>query len=257
MDVTGASAIVSGGGSGLGEATARKLAAGGAAVVVFDRSEESAKRVATDLGGSACWVAGDAASEEGVAAAIAAAVDIAPLRVVVACAGGAARSERTIARNGTPHDLELFENTLRGNLVTAFNTLRLTAAAMSRQEPVDEDGQRGVIVTTASIAGYEGQIGQISYGAAKAGVIGMTLIAARDLAAAGVRVNCIAPGVVRTPAWGVAPDEQLAAFGRTVPFPKRFGRPEEFAQLVGSLIANDYLNGQVVRLDGALRFSPK
>jgi NAD(P)-dependent dehydrogenase (short-subunit alcohol dehydrogenase family) len=142
------------------------------------------------------------------------------------------------------------------NVVGTFNSLRLAAASMATLES-HEDGERGAVVTTASIAGYEGQIGQISYGAAKAGVIGMTLIAARDLAAAGVRVNCIAPGVVRTPAWGVAPDEQLAAFGRTVPFPKRFGRPEEFAQLVGSLIANDYLNGQVVRLDGALRFSPK
>jgi NAD(P)-dependent dehydrogenase (short-subunit alcohol dehydrogenase family) len=218
MQVTGTSAIVSGGGSGLGEATARKLAADGAAVVVFDRSEEAAKRVATELGGSASWVAGDAASEEAVAAAITAATGIAPLRSVV---------------------------------------VRLTAAAMSRQEPIDADGQRGVIITTASIAGYEGQIGQISYGAAKAGVLGMTLIAARDLAAAGIRVNCIAPGVIRTPAWGAAPDDQLAAFARTVPFPKRFGRPDEFADLAGSLIANDYVNGQVVRLDGAIRFSPK
>jgi NAD(P)-dependent dehydrogenase (short-subunit alcohol dehydrogenase family) len=257
MKVAGTSAIVSGGGSGLGEATARKLAADGAAVVVFDRSEEAAKRVATEIGGTATWVAGDASVEAGVAAAITAATEIAPLRAVVACAGGGTRSERVVSRDGTPHDLELFENTVRGNLFTSFNTLRLTAAAMSRQEPVDDDGQRGVIVTTASIAGYEGQIGQISYGAAKAGVIGMTLIAARDLAAVGVRVNCIAPGIIRTPAWGVSPDERLAAFAQTVPFPKRFGRPEEFAELAGSLIGNDYVNGQVIRLDGAIRFGPK
>lgn len=257
MRIVGTSAIVSGGGSGLGEATARKLAADGAAVVVFDRSEEAAKRVATEIGGDARWVAGDAVSEEAVGAAIEAATGIAPLRSVVACAGGAARSARTIGRDGTPHDFELFENTVRGNLFTAFNTLRLTAAAMSRQDPVDDDGQRGVIVTTASIAGYEGQIGQISYGAAKAGVLGMTLIAARDLAAVGIRVNCIAPGIIRTPAWGVSPDDRLDEFARTVPFPKRFGRPDEFADLATSLITNDYVNGQVVRLDGAIRFGPR
>jgi NAD(P)-dependent dehydrogenase (short-subunit alcohol dehydrogenase family) len=257
MKVAETSAIVSGGGSGLGEATARKLAEGGAGVVVFDRSAESAKRVATEIGGSASWVAGDAASEDAVKEAIRAAVDIAPLRVLVACAGGGTRSVRTVDRDGIPHDLELFENTVRGNLITAFNTLRLAASAMSQQEPVDADGQRGVIVTTASIAGYEGQIGQIAYGAAKAGVIGMTLIAARDLAAVGVRVNCIAPGVIATPAWGVLSDERLAPFAKTVPFPKRFGQPAEFADLADALIANDYINGQVIRLDGAIRFGPK
>jgi NAD(P)-dependent dehydrogenase (short-subunit alcohol dehydrogenase family) len=257
MKVAETSAIVSGGGSGLGEATARKLAEGGAGVVVFDRSAESAKRVATEIGGSASWVAGDAASEDAVKEAIRAAVDIAPLRALVACAGGGTRSVRTVDRDGIPHDLELFENTVRGNLITAFNTLRLAASAMSQQEPVDADGQRGVIVTTASIAGYEGQIGQIAYGAAKAGVIGMTLIAARDLAAVGVRVNCIAPGVIATPAWGVLSDERLAPFAKTVPFPKRFGQPAEFADLADALIANDYINGQVIRLDGAIRFGPK
>lgn len=177
--------------------------------------------------------------------------------MVVACAGGATASVRTVRRDGTPHDLQLFVDTLHLNAVTTFNTVRVAAAAMSALDPVDDDGQRGGIVTTASIAAFEGQIGQVAYGAAKGAIVSMTLIAARDLAGAGVRVNCIAPGTIGTPAWDAAPGDLRRALEEKVPFPRRFGRPDEFAALAAHLIANDYLNGHVARLDGAVRFDPR
>jgi NAD(P)-dependent dehydrogenase (short-subunit alcohol dehydrogenase family) len=257
MKVDGNVALITGGASGLGEATAHHLVERGARVVVFDRDIDRASAVAESLGSAGLAVGGDASSETDVASAVEAANDLGPFRILVTCAGGATRSARTVTRDGEPHDLGNFVDTLHLNVVTTFNSLRLAAAAMSRLEPEDDDGERGTIVTTASIAGYEGQIGQIAYGTAKAGIIGMTLIAARDLAAIGVRVNAIAPGTIRTRAWDQAPDDLIDALEAKVPFPHRFGRPEEFAELVEHLVTNRYLNGQVVRLDGAIRFDPK
>jgi NAD(P)-dependent dehydrogenase (short-subunit alcohol dehydrogenase family) len=257
MDVAGNVALVTGGASGLGEATARHLHGLGAAVVIVDRDADRGTTIATELGNDARFVAADVLSPDDVAAAVAAAGEMGPLRAAVICAGGASRSERVVRRDGTPHDLALFQQIVDLNLVGTFNTLRLVAAAMTQLEPVGDDGERGVVVTTASIAAYEGQIGQVAYGSAKAGLVGMTLIAARDLAAAGIRVNCIAPGTIATRAWDQAPDELRAALEAKVPFPRRLGHPEEFAGLVEHLVTNRYLNGQVVRLDGAIRFDPK
>jgi NAD(P)-dependent dehydrogenase (short-subunit alcohol dehydrogenase family) len=257
MEISGTSAVVTGAGSGLGEAAARRLHAAGAHVVLADINRDAAERVAKELGERAVAVAGDACTEEGLSAAVGAARQLAPLRVAVACAGGGQGDGRTVHKDGSPHDLAVYERMIRLNLVSAFNTVRMAGAEMSGLDPVDGDGQRGVIVTTASIAGYEGQIGQVAYGSAKAGVIGMTLIAARDLSGAGIRVNCVAPGLLLTPAWGPAAGDHIEAFAATVPFPKRFGQPAEFAELVAHLVANDYINGQVIRLDGAIRFGPR
>lgn len=257
MQIQGNVALVTGAASGLGEATARHLHAAGATVVLLDREGAAAQAVAQDLGGDAVGVGGDATDETDTQAAIDAATELGGLRLVVACAGGASRSARTVARDRTPHDLGLFVDTLHLNVVTSFNTLRLAAAAMAALDPVDDDGERGAVVTTSSIAGYEGQIGQVAYGTAKAGIIGMTIVAARDLAASGVRVNCIAPGTIHTRAWDAAPAEMRETLEAKVPFPRRFGRPAEFAALAEHLLNNTYVNGQVVRLDGAVRFDPR
>lgn len=256
MEISGSGALVTGGASGLGEATARHLHERGAIVTVFDRDAERAAALATELGDRARAVAGDVTSEDDTQRAIEAATADAPLRIVVACAGGARGGGRTVNRDGTPHSLELFSDTVDLNLVGTFNTARLAGAAMAAQEPYAE-GERGAIVTTASIAGYEGQIGQVAYAAAKAGIIGMTIVLARDLAAIGVRVNCIAPGTMGTRAWDLAPAELREKLEAKVPFPPRFGHPEEFAALAEHLVTNRYLNGQVIRLDGAIRFDPK
>jgi NAD(P)-dependent dehydrogenase (short-subunit alcohol dehydrogenase family) len=257
MELAGNVALVTGAASGLGEATARYLHAQGAKVVLFDRDAERGPSIAEELGAGAAFAAGDVLSDDDTNAAIASAAGLGDLRMVVACAGGARGGGRTLNRDGTPHDMAQFTDTISLNVGGTFNTLRLASAAMAELEPVNEDGERGAVVTTASIAGYEGQIGQIAYGSAKAALIGMTLIAARDLAAVGIRVNCIAPGTIATRAWDAAPTDMRAGFESKVPFPKRFGRPDEFARLVEHLITNSYLNGHVVRLDGAIRFEPK
>ena len=259
MDIAGNVALITGGASGLGEATARHLHRRGAHVVVFDRDADRGAAVVAELGERAAFVAGDVTSEVDAGAAVELASATGPLRVLVACAGGVSRSERTVHRDGTAHELALFQQTVDLNLVGTFNVLRLAAAAMGAQDPPpdDPDGERGVIVTTASIAGIEGQIGQIAYASAKAGIIGMTIVAARDLASVGVRVNCVAPGTIGTRAWDEAPPGMRDALEAKVPFPRRLGHPEEFADLVEHLITNRYLNGHVVRLDGAIRFDPK
>lgn len=256
MELNGISAMVTGGASGLGEATARRLHAGGARVTIFDRDLDKAAAVVASLGGNARAAGGDVTSEEDTRNAIEIATADAPLGIVVACAGGARGGGRTVDRKGMAHDLALFQDTVDLNLVGTFNTTRLAAAAMAQQPPGTDD-ERGVIITTASIAGYEGQIGQVAYGAAKAGIIGMTIILARDLAAIGVRVNCIAPGTMGTTAWDLAPREMREKLEAKVPFPRRFGEPDEFAALAEHLATNRYINGQVIRLDGAIRFDPK
>lgn len=257
MQIEGNVALVTGGASGLGEATARHLHARGASVLIFDRDADRAKAIVGELGARAEFVAGDARSEADNQAAVDAASELGSLRIVVACAGGATGGGRTVNRDGSPHPLALFQDTIDINMVGTFNALRLAAAKMATLDPVGVDGERGVIVTTASIAGYEGQVGQIAYGAAKAGIIGMTIIAARDLAAIGVRVNSIAPGTILTRAWDNAPSSIREPLEAKVPFPRRFGHPQEFAELAEHMITNGYLNGQVIRLDGAVRFDPK
>ena len=258
MDLTAGATLVTGAASGLGKATARYLHARGAPVVVFDRDADKGEAVAAELGDRAAFVVGDVLSADDVGRAIDAATSLGGLRGVVACAGGAVRGGgRTLSRDGTPHDLEAFEATVRLNVVGTFNTVRLAAAAMAQLDPINDDGERGAMVLVASIAGYEGQIGQIAYGSAKAGLIGMTIVAARDLAAPGIRVNTIAPGTIETEAWALAPAELKDGLGAKVPFPKRLGHPEEFAALAEHLLSNSYINGHVARIDGAIRFDPK
>jgi len=255
MELAGASAVVTGGASGLGEATTRHLVAGGAKVVILDRDQAKGEALAKELGVGAAYTPADVTSADDVAAAVAHADELAPLRVAVSCAG-VGWAGRVVARDGTPHDLDLFHTVLNINLVGTFNVLRLAAAAMAKHEPT-ADGERGVVVNTASIAAFDGQIGQIAYAASKAGVVGLTLPAARDLAAVGVRVVTIAPGTFDTPMLALLPQEQRDLLAKGIPFPRRLGSPDDFAALVGHIVANDYINGETIRLDGALRMPPK
>jgi len=257
MELNGTSAVVSGGASGLGEATARMLAAAGATVVVVDLNEDRGKLVADEIGG--VFARSDVADEASVQAAVDAAVATgAPLRTAVSCAG-IGWAERTIARDGSPHGLGHYQKVIAINLVGTFNLMRFGAAAMAKTEPANADGQRGVIVNTSSVAGIEGQTGQVAYSASKGGIIGMTVPAARDLSVIGVRVNTICPGVIDTPIYGFheGAEEFRARLVAPVLFPKRLGRADEFAHLVRMLIENDYMNAEVVRLDGGVRFQPK
>ena len=255
MELQGRTAIVTGGAGGLGSACIRRLAALGMQVVVFDLSEDRAKAVASEAGASAVAVSGDVNDEDAVQAAITAAGELGPLSVVVNTAGGGI-AERTLRRDGTPHGKESFAKVLDLNTVGTFNVTRLAAAAMARNTPND-DGERGVVVNTASVAGLEGQTGQLAYAAAKAAILGMTLPLARDLAPVGIRVCAIAPGTMGTPLMQQASEEVRARLVETIQFPKRMGKPEEFALLVESIVVNPYLNGENIRLDGALRFPPK
>lgn len=254
MQLTGSSAIVTGGASGLGEATARRLSAAGAHVVVLDLQDERGAVVASEIGGT--YAKADVTDTDQVQAAVDAASAAGPLRALVNCAG-IGWAGRTLNKDGTPHDLGAFERVLRVNLVGTFNVIRLAAAAMAKTEPVDEHGSRGAIVNTSSVAGIEGQTGQAAYSASKGGVIGITLPIARDLAAIGVRVNTICPGLMDTPLFGMASPEVKAGLGASVLFPKRMGTTAEFASLAHELLTNDYMNGEVVRLDGGIRFQPK
>jgi NAD(P)-dependent dehydrogenase (short-subunit alcohol dehydrogenase family) len=253
MELSGSVALVTGGASGLGAATARRLAAGGAKVVLVDRDAARGAALASELGG--VFAKADVTDAAQVEAAIAEAAALGPLRIAVSCAG-VGWASRTLDRTGKPHDLELFRTVVGINLVGTFNVLRLAAAAISRTEPL-EHGARGVIVNTASVAAFDGQIGQIAYAASKAGVVGMTLPAARDLAPAGIRVVTIAPGIFDTPMLGALAEDRRAALAADVVFPRRLGDPAEYAALVAAIVENGYLNGETIRLDGALRMPPK
>jgi NAD(P)-dependent dehydrogenase (short-subunit alcohol dehydrogenase family) len=253
VEIAGKSALVAGGASGLGEATARALVEAGATVTIADLNAEKGEALAAEVG--ATFVPADVTDEAAVSTAVEnAAGRDGGLRVSVCCAG-IGWAER-VAHKGGPHNLEFFSNVVKVNLIGTFNVLRLAATAMSENEP-DGDGERGVCVNTASIAAYDGQIGQIAYSASKGGIVGMTLPAARDMAKRGVRVNTIAPGLFDTPLLAALPEEARTALGEGIPFPSRLGRPEEYARLVTQIVANPMLNGETIRLDGALRMPPK
>ncbi|HEY1322404.1 MAG TPA: SDR family NAD(P)-dependent oxidoreductase [Streptosporangiaceae bacterium] len=257
MELSGTAAIISGGASGLGEAVVRDLAAAGATVVIADLNEERGKAVASEVGGE--FVKTDVSDEASVAAAVeVAASRPGPLRTVVNCAG-IGWAERTVNRDGSPHALATYRKVIDINLIGTFNLMRIAVAAIARTDPADADGQKGVVVNTASVAGLEGQTGQLAYSASKGGIIGMTVPAARDLSVIGVRVNTICPGIIDTPIYdsGPAADEFKAQLAAPVVFPKRMGTAAEFAQLVRSLIENDYMNAEVIRFDGGIRFQPK
>jgi NAD(P)-dependent dehydrogenase (short-subunit alcohol dehydrogenase family) len=253
MDIRGHSALVTGGGSGLGAATARLLAEAGAKVAVLDVNDKAAAEVAIDIDGIAihCDVTDDAATEKALAQA---AADHGPARIVVNCAG-VGPAKRIVGRDG-PMPLADFARVIDINLIGTFNVMRLTAAAMQALDPL-QDGERGVIVCTASVAAYEGQIGQSAYAASKAGVVGLVLPAAREFAQFGIRVNGIAPGIFTTPMLHALPDAAQQSLAAAVPFPKLLGQPPQFAALARHMIENRYLNGEVVRLDGALRLAPR
>jgi NAD(P)-dependent dehydrogenase (short-subunit alcohol dehydrogenase family) len=253
MKLSGTVALVTGGASGLGAATARRLAAGGAKVIIVDRDEARGGPLAGELGGA--FAKADVTDAAQVEAAVAEAARLGPLRVAVSCAG-VGWAARTLDKTGKPHDLELFRTVVGVNLVGTFNVLRLAAAAISKAEPL-EHGARGVIVNTASVAAFDGQIGQIAYAASKGGVVAMTLPAARDLAPVGIRVVTIAPGIFDTPMLGALPAEKRAALAADVVFPKRLGDPAEYGALVAAIVESDYLNGETIRLDGSLRMPPK
>jgi NAD(P)-dependent dehydrogenase (short-subunit alcohol dehydrogenase family) len=256
MELEGRSAIVTGGAGGLGAATVRRLVEIGMCAVVFDRDEARAEELATELGDVARAVSGDVNDDDDVAGAIAAATSMGSLSLVVNVAGGGVGGGRTVGRDGTPHDKAAFVGTMEMNAIGTFNVTRLAASAMAANDP-DDDGQRGVVVNTASIAGLEGQTGQVAYAAAKAAILGMTLPLARDLAPIGVRVCAIAPGTMGTPIMLSVPDTMREKLVESIIFPKRMGQPEEFALLVESIARNPYLNGENIRLDGALRFPPR
>jgi len=254
MELSQHSAVVTGGAGGLGSATVRRLSDLGMQVVVFDRALESGQALVAELGVGAA-VGGDVNDDNDVGAALDAAVALAPLGVLVNVAGGG-MGGRTLSRDNTPMAMEAFRGTMELNALGTFNVTRLAAARMAGNEP-DATGQRGVVVNTASIAGYEGQTGQVAYAAAKAAILGMSLPLARDLAPLGIRVCAIAPGTMGTPLMQSAPEEMKAKLVENIVFPRRMGEPEEFALLVESIVTNPYLNGENIRLDGALRFPPK
>jgi NAD(P)-dependent dehydrogenase (short-subunit alcohol dehydrogenase family) len=247
--------LITGGASGLGRAAAEALLAGGANVVLLDVNAETGTATASALGDKARYAQADVTSEADVTAAVELAQSSFGGLHGVVNAAGIGPAAKVLGKNG-PHPLELFERTIRVNLVGTFNVIRLAAAAMAKNTP-EASGERGVIINTASIAAFDGQIGQVAYAASKGGIVGLTLPAARDLASRGIRVLTIAPGLFDTPLLAALPEEQREALGAGIPFPSRLGRPEEYAELVTQIVANTMLNGETIRLDGALRMPPK
>ncbi len=255
MDCNDAVALVTGGASGLGEATVRRLHAAGAKVLIVDLNPERGQALAAELGERARFAEANVADADAVAAAVDAATAWGGLRIAVSCAG-IGPAAKVVGRDGSPHDLALYRKVIEVNLIGTFNVLRLSAAAMAKNEP-NEGGERGVVINTASVAAYDGQIGQVAYSSSKGGVVGMTLPAARDLSQTGVRVMTIAPGTFDTPLLGGMPQNVREALAAGIPFPRRLGNPAEYAELVHSIVINAYLNGEVIRLDGALRMAPR
>jgi NAD(P)-dependent dehydrogenase (short-subunit alcohol dehydrogenase family) len=255
MQLQGATFLITGGGSGLGAATVRRLVAGGANAVIADINEAAGKSLAAELGKATMFVKTDVSDEASVRAAVEAAVaTYGSLRGAVNCAGiGVAM--RVLGKDG-PHDLAAFSRVIQINLIGTFNVIRLAAAAISQAEPL-ADGERGVIVNTASVAAFDGQIGQAAYSASKGGVVGMTLPIAREFARLGIRVVTIAPGLFDTPMMAALPEEAKKSLGQQVPFPPRLGQPAEYANLVAHIAENIMLNGETIRLDGAIRMAPR
>jgi NAD(P)-dependent dehydrogenase (short-subunit alcohol dehydrogenase family) len=255
MNITDKVALVTGGASGLGLATVQQLHADGAQVVIVDLPSSNGKAVADELGPKAAFVPTDVTDEEQVQAAVDTAASRGPLSVVVNCAG-IANAIRVVAKDGTPFPFDAFKKVIEVNLVGTFNVIRLAGAKMIAETPVDGE-ERGVIVNTASVAAFDGQIGQAAYSASKGGVVGLTLPVARDFAQHKIRVNTIAPGLFMTPLFNGLPEEAVKSLGAQVPHPARLGQPPEYAALVAHIVANPMLNGETIRLDGAIRMAPR
>jgi NAD(P)-dependent dehydrogenase (short-subunit alcohol dehydrogenase family) len=259
VDINGAAALVTGAASGIGAAVARALAGAGARVVVADLDEEGGRKVAEDIGG--VFVRVDVTRTEDLVAAVDAATELGPLRVLVNSAG-IAWAQRTVGKDGTfesAADLDAFKRVVAVNLIGTYDATRLAATAMSRSDPLDASGERGVVVNLASVAAFEGQTGQAAYSSSKGGIVGMTLPVARDLAAIGVRVNTVAPGLIDTPIYGTGEESEVfkASLEKGVLFPKRLGRPEEIAEVVLAAVTSSYLNAETIRVDGGIRMQPK
>ncbi|MGB5372974.1 MAG: 3-hydroxyacyl-CoA dehydrogenase [Polyangiales bacterium] len=254
MKIAGSVALVTGGASGLGEATVRRLVSQGGRAVIVDLNADRGKKLAAELGDAATYAQADVSNADEVQAAVDQAASMGTLRAAISCAG-IGFGMRTIGKDGTPHDLGVFQKVISVNLIGTFNILRLAASAMAKNEP--EDGERGVVINTASVAAFDGQIGQVAYSASKGGIVGLTLPAARDLSKAQIRVMTIAPGTFDTPLLATLPDDMRAALAATIPHPSRLGRPEEFGALACHIVENSYLNGEVIRLDGSIRMAPR
>ncbi|MFS8650324.1 MAG: 3-hydroxyacyl-CoA dehydrogenase [Caldibacillus sp.] len=255
MDLSGRVAVVTGGASGLGEATVREIVTAGGKAVIFDLNEEKGNKLVKELGDQTIFVKVDVTSEENVQAGLERAIaEFGGVHILVNCAG-IALAKKVLGRSGV-HDLASFNKVLQVNVVGTFNAIRLTAEKMAANEP-NEEGERGVIINTASVAAFDGQIGQAAYSASKGAVVGMTLPLARDLAPFGIRVVSIAPGVFETPLFAGLPEKAQAALAKMTPFPPRLGKPQEYAKLVRAIVENPMLNGETIRLDGAIRMPPK